>query len=67
MDISGLSDSGLMALAQSMNANRLQEKISTSVMAMAQKQTEQDGQNALQLIASASPTGSQGMHFDAWA
>ncbi|SMF93730.1 Putative motility protein [Methylomagnum ishizawai] len=67
MDISGLSDSGLMGLAQAMNDSKLQEKIGASVMKMAHDQAKQEGQDALQLIASATPSGSLGHHLDVWA
>lgn len=67
MDISGLSDSGLMALAQAMNDSKLQEKIGASVMKMANDQAKREGQDALQLIASAMPSGSLGHNLDVWA
>ncbi len=67
MDISGLSDSGLMALAQSMTANKLQEQVSTSIMSMANKQAEQEGQNALELIASSDPSSSLGRNVNVMA
>lgn len=67
MDISGLSDAGLMALAQSMNADKLQEKVGTAVMKMANDQAKQEGQDALRLIASAAPAGSLGHNINVWA
>ncbi len=67
MDISGLSDSGLLSLAQAMNADKLQEKISTSVMKMANDQAKQEGQNALELISSAEPSGALGHNVNVWA
>lgn len=67
MDISGLSDTGLIAYAQSLNASRLQDKVSVSVMAMANRQAEQQGQNALQLIASADPSSPLGNNFNVMA
>lgn len=50
MDISGLSYSGLIALAQSLKASKLQEQVGTAVMKMANKQAEQQSENALQFI-----------------
>lgn len=63
----GLSDSGLIVLAQSLKASKLQEQVGTAVAAMANKQAEQQGENALQLIASASPIGSLGHNVDMMA
>jgi len=39
-----------------MKASKLQEQVSTSVAAMANKQAKQEGENALELIASSEPS-----------
>lgn len=67
MDISGLSDHGMMGLAQTLNANKLQEKVGTAMLKMANDQTKQDGQDALKLIASSTPTGPLGHNLDVTA
>jgi hypothetical protein len=54
MDISNLSNSGLATLAQALQTQKLQQQVGTAVLAIANDQIKQDGQNALKLIASAS-------------
>ncbi len=46
MDISALSDRGLVALVLSLHASKLQEKVDTSVLKLANDQIKQDGENA---------------------
>ncbi len=66
MDISGLSDSGLIAFAQSLQSSKLQEQVGMSVLKMANDQIKQDGQNALSLIGSV-PSGPLGNNLDVTA
>lgn len=66
MDISALSDSGLVALAQSLHAAKLQDQVGTSVLKLANDQIKQDGENALRLIGSV-PSGSLGNNVDVMA
>ncbi len=64
MDISGLSSSGLVSLAQSLSANKLQDNIGIAVLELANDQTKQDGENILQLINSTTPVGPLGHNID---
>lgn len=41
MDISGLSDSGMIAMAQTLNASKVQEKVGAAVLKMANDQAKQ--------------------------
>ena len=64
MDISGLSNSGLVSLAQSLSANKLQDNISIAMLDIANDQTKQDGENILQLINATTPVGPLGHNID---
>jgi len=67
MNISGLSDSGMIAMAQTLNASKVQENVGAAVLKMANDQAKQEGQDALQLIASSTPSGPLGHHLDVMA
>lgn len=66
MDISALSNSGLFALAQSLNAAQVQNQVQMEMVKLANDQIKQNGAAALQLIE-ATPAGSQGLHIDLMA
>lgn len=66
MDISGISDSGLVSLAQNMSAKRLHDNVGIAVQKMANDQLKIDGNNMIQLIngAAPAPVGPLGNNID---
>lgn len=63
MDVSSLSNAGLVNLAQAMTGARAQLQVQVAMVKLANDQIQQDGAAALQLIE-ATPLGSQGLHID---
>lgn len=61
-----ISSDSMMRVSQMINNVAPQDDVSMAVMKIAQDQTKQDGENAIQLIKSV-PDGSLGHHFDARA
>jgi len=66
VDISGLSDNGMLALVQMLNARKAQEQAHISALKLANEQIERNGENAILLIQTA-PYGSLGNTTDIWA
>lgn len=64
MNISGVSDAGLRAVAQTLSSNKLQESVGMAVQKLANNQAKQEGDNAVQLINASAPVGSLGNNID---
>jgi hypothetical protein len=64
MGISGVSDAGLRAVAQTLSSNKLQESVGMAVQKLANNQAKQEGDNAVQLINASAPVGSLGNNID---
>lgn len=64
MDISGISDSGLVSLAQSLSTKKLQDNVGTAMLKLANDQSKQSGESMIQLVQSSGPVGPLGHNID---